>query len=574
MITPYELADRHLRPYSVRGDEIVPRLCPYCKGGEHQDKNTFALNVAKKTFNCKRGSCGRSGSFERLSRDMGEAVDPGRGLALVVPRRTYRPPTTKAQPLGPKARAYLEGRGISQSTWERRRVGEYQGAIAMPFYENGEPVLMKFRPAHPPAPGESKGWREQGGKPVFWGLDDCDPSKPLIVVEGEMDALTLDECGLENVVSVPSGAGDLTCVDTAWERLDQFRRIIIWGDNDAPGQKMVRNLIGRLGAWRCSVVVHELKDANEVLLKQGKAAVTKAIDTAIDVPNSGIISLAEVQAVDILSLDKLRTGFGPLDRVLGGFMMGQVSVWTGMNSSGKSTLLGQVLLSAVDQGYPVCAFSGEMPAAIFRALIDVQAAGPNHLQGRWDAIMETEVQAPDDASLPLIHEWYRGRFYLCDSLGGINEDNLLAAFQYAARRYGCKCFLVDNLMTTAFTSSDRDYYRQQSAFVGRLVDFAHEHQVHVHLVAHPRKTLESVTKMDIAGSMDITNRADNAFVIERYTPEEARTNGYDAILSVLKNRLYGKQDIGVRLGFDHKSRRFYPTSDPASLSRDYGWALR
>ena len=51
----------YLAPYSVKGDEIIPTYCPYCKGGKRKDKYTFALNTRNLTFNCKRGSCGKQG---------------------------------------------------------------------------------------------------------------------------------------------------------------------------------------------------------------------------------------------------------------------------------------------------------------------------------------------------------------------------------------------------------------------------------------------------------------------------------------------------------------------------------
>lgn len=54
---------------------------------------------------------------------------------------------------------------------------------------------------------------EPGGKLVLWGMDNCDINFPLIITEGEMDALTLDECGIPNVVSLPNGVNGLDCID-------------------------------------------------------------------------------------------------------------------------------------------------------------------------------------------------------------------------------------------------------------------------------------------------------------------------------------------------------------------------
>jgi hypothetical protein len=72
-MNPIEFADKYLGEYKVRGSEIVPKYYPYCHGGQNRDKESFALNIDKLTFNCKRGSCGVSGTFSKLRSDFGES---------------------------------------------------------------------------------------------------------------------------------------------------------------------------------------------------------------------------------------------------------------------------------------------------------------------------------------------------------------------------------------------------------------------------------------------------------------------------------------------------------------------
>ena len=38
-------ADRHLEPYIIREDELIPDFCPICHGGNNRDRYTFALNL-------------------------------------------------------------------------------------------------------------------------------------------------------------------------------------------------------------------------------------------------------------------------------------------------------------------------------------------------------------------------------------------------------------------------------------------------------------------------------------------------------------------------------------------------
>jgi len=568
-LTPIDIADKHFRDYRIKNDEIVPVYCPFCQGGNSHDKYTFAVNKHSGTYNCKRGSCGATGSFHQLLRELGEVTHKAKNFEIKRPKVNYIPPTVKVEPATSKVEEYLKKRGFSKATWERRGVGEIDGNIAMPYYENGKLVLMKFRPPHKPQQGEKKGWREKGGKPVFWGMDLCTPSKPLLICEGEMDALALDECGISNVVSVPSGVEDLNCVDLCWDWLQTFRKIIIWVDNDEPGQGLQRKLINRLGAARCWVVKTERKDANEVLVYDGKQAVRDAVKNAVEVPISGLTRLGEVKAFDYDGTLRIKSGIRGVDTVMGGFMSGQFTIWTGVNSSGKSTLLGQVMLDSVDQGFSVCAYSGELPAPVFRYWIDLQAAGPNNLEYKFDDIKNAKVAHPTREALSKIRNWYMDKFFLCDSYGSVTDDSLFEVFGYAAQRYGCKVFMIDNLMTTVFAGNEKDFYRKQSDFVNKIAEFAQKYDVHVHLVAHPRKTHGRLTKMDVAGSGDITNRADNVLAVHRLTPKEKSEENCDTILEIFKNRFSGQQDVEIQLNFDSSCRRFGMPSD-VGVKR-FGW---
>jgi len=558
MITPHEFARRYFIDYRTRGNEIIPKYCPYCRGNG-KDKYTFALNVDNLTFNCKRGSCGKAGTFRQLCNDFGEEAD----VEILRPPRRYKPPQTKILPPAKQAEEYLKLRKISPETLKKRSVGsDDKGNIIFPYYENGQVVMIKFRPARKLAPGERKAWREEGGKPVLWGMEICDPSKPLLITEGEIDALSLEEAGIPNAVSVPSGAEDLTWVENCWDFLEQFKEIILFGDNDEPGQEMVRKLIPKLGEYRCSIVDHEFKDANELLYRKGPEAVREAVKNAKEVPITGLLRLADVKVLDTDNILAAHSGIGPLDRVLKGFMMGQVTVWTGKNAGGKSSFLGQMMIEAINQGFSVCAFSGELPAPLFKYWIDLQAAGEAHIKNG---------KVPEEIRKK-INDWYRDQFFLYDSFGSVKSKDILRVFEYSAKRYDCKIFLIDNLMTTDFKDSQDDWYHAQSLFVGKVKEFAHKYDVHVHVVAHPRKVNGKVEKMDVAGSGDITNRADNVISVARVTEDDLKENpelhGCQTVISVLKSRFTGKQDIDIGLTFNEVSKRFALLG---TAPKKYGW---
>ncbi len=568
---PIEFARKHFKEFKEKGDELIPVYCPFCEGGQSHDKYSFALNMDTGAYNCKRGSCNVAGSFRQLQEHYGYDVRQDNFEVRASQQKKFTPPKTKPQTPGQKVEEYLTRRGISKETWTAWGVSEHEGNVCFPYYENGKPVLMKFRRPEKYTGEGQKAWREEGGKAVFWGMDKCSSRMPLIITEGEFDALAVSETGLPNVVSVPSGASDLTCVDHCWDWLQRFKKIIIWPDSDEDGQEMCRRLIQKLGAWRCYVAQSTHKDANEALHKEGPEAVLIAIEQAKEVPIAGLIRLADVKAFDYDSMVRVPSGVRAINQVAGGYMGGLLSVWTGENSSGKSTFLGQELLEAVDSGHAVCVYSGELPAPVFRYWIDLQAAGPGFLSARFDSFRGGDVMYPQGEAVKHIREWYRDMFFLYDSFGSVTDDTLLKVFEYAAMRYDCKVFLIDNLMATAIESGEKDYYRKQADFVKQVKEFAVKFEVHVHLVAHPRKTQGRLTKMDVSGAAEITNWADNVFGVYRVKEDDRDNAEFDAIIDIFKNRFSGRQDEDVGLLFEPNSKRFYQPSRVERKTYKYGW---
>ena len=571
---PIDFARRYLGEFKQHGNEIIPTYCIFCHGGEHRDKFSFALNVEKHTYNCKRGSCGKQGHFSQLCKEFGESYTDGNYEMRKPLKKSFKKPTSIVDPAKKKVEDYLQLRGFTKPTWERRGVGEVNGAIAFPYYMDGELVLMKFRKPEKYDGNGQKAWREDGGQSVLWGMDLCTLDKPLVIVEGEFDALALDEAGVPNVVSVPNGAQDLTWIENCWEWLDKFGKVIIWGDNDDPGRQMVRNIIPKIGAWKCFVVDAPHKDANVSLAKEGKDKTAKYVRNAKGIPVNGLLDLADVVPIDLTNVERACSGIPEIAHSIGDFLMGEVSVWTGRSGQGKSTFLGQMMIEAVNEGKSVCAYSGELRADRFQYWINLQAAGRKNIEFFFDRVKDKKVGFLQKEISNRIKEWYRGKFWLYDN--NINAENseetgIIKLFTYAARKYDCKVFLIDNLMTSKFDSGklDSDYYRAQSNFVGELIHFAQTHNVHVHLVAHPKKTNKAIIgKDDVSGTGDITNRADNAFSVERVKDPSL---GCDTIIKILKNRSEGIENLEIGLSFDPDSKRFWQPSDPVGYLKKYGW---
>ena len=319
-------------------------------------------------------------------------------------------------------------------------------------------------------------------------------------------------------------------------------------------------------AFRNCASVGNLKDIG------GQKAVDGLLYGAREVPMQGVLDLADVDCAQRLDTRRVLSGFRALDAGIGGFSPGELSVWTGKRGEGKSTLLSQLLLEAVNQEHRVCAYSGEMPAWQFKLAMLQQAAGRDWVKRREDRRTGRIFYDVEEETAGRINEWWRGRVFLHDIKreNCHDEQRILTVFEYAHRRYGCDVFLVDNIMTAQLRDAAAlGYWQAQSAFTGRLVSFAKGRGVHVHLVAHPRKTDKlRLDADDVGGSSDITNRADNVLRVERVAEDKLEKAGCCTLLSVLKNREFGAMPK-VKLDFDPASRRFYPAG--AENRRVYSW---
>jgi twinkle protein len=251
--------------------------CPRCKGGNGQEKSlALKINPDGKTalYNCFRATCGYAGSFHI---DQPSAVNDSGYLVSPSNRKRKEEPPIRPQPqlepLTEEMVEFFEKRGISKATLERNNVqaekvwvpggksNTKEYVIAFPYMRDGNVVNIKYRTL------DKKFWQVKGAEKIMYGLEDIDPEAgEVIIVEGEMDKLALEEAGFRNVLSVPDGAparvkdGDLPPVgeDTkfsylwacrAW--LDSAVKVIIATDNDAPGEALAEELARRLGRERC-----------------------------------------------------------------------------------------------------------------------------------------------------------------------------------------------------------------------------------------------------------------------------------------------------------------------------------
>lgn len=564
----YDFAASTNSEVKAKGEELFWRLCPYCGGGGH-DKETFSVNLKTGAFKCFRSSCGKQGHFVELCRDFDYALDMGE---TKVYRKLPQRPVTVTDP----AIDYLAKRGISRETVERYKITtckDNKAILAFPFYDERNVLQFikyrntKFKRGDP----GGKEWCEKDTKPILYGMAQCTDFERLIITEGQIDSLSVAECGYSNAVSVPTGATGFTWLNHCWEWITKFKTVLVFGDYERGKMTLLDTLQARLPQKVIAVRFQDYlgeKDANDILTTFGKQAICTAIDNAEAPQLSNVKRLSSVRNVDINKLDKIATNISDIDKVIGGLIVGQLVLLTGKRGEGKSTFMSQLICEALEQDYNTFIYSGELADFHFKRWLDFQLAGGDNVITNINAFGDEEYTL-SNAVTEKISNWYSDKAYVFDN-GFVPDvdaefESIITTVERAIKQYDIRFVCIDNLMTAMDVVDKQDnLYLAQSNFVGQLKKIAVKYNIVVLLVAHPRKSNTDFTNDDVSGSADITNKVD---VVMSYSRAKD-SDECDGKLQITKNRLTGKLAKDIELLYSAKTKRIFGMT---SNLRRYGW---
>jgi twinkle protein len=445
---------------------------------------------------------------------------------------------------------WLEARGISVEV--ATSTGLYSGRrgttgvepdangtiLVFPYLENGVEVNAKYR-----APGK-RFWQKQGGKKLFWNRDVLqDPSvldgtHPLVITEGEMDALAIMTAGYPFVVSVPDGAppardaqGQLIDVPDGtqdidpdaddkyqfilndWEYISKIKTIIIATDSDEPGMRLSKELVRRLDRIRCKFVAYPagIKDANELLAAEGPKAVMDMVTSAKPFPVSGVYSYSDLP--DEAPINTVTSGWQGLDQFLMPYTPCFMVV-TGFPGHGKSTWTVQLATQlAMWHGWSVGIASFEMR---------IKPYVTNQITNTF-VRKRMQAATPDARLSPEAFLQRRFCFIAPDPEEDIDHDLdwLLDRAATAVIRHGIRVLIID-----PWNEIDHKRQREETLteYVGRAIRklkiFAKRYDVLVIVVAHPDKSArnrdpEDIGLGDISDSAHWSNKADIGITVGR-----------------------------------------------------------
>jgi twinkle protein len=215
----------------------------------------------------------------------------------------------------------LTGRGIDVELADRLGLASTQReggeCLVLPFYREGKVVRRKYRSFT----ADARWTADKGGVRCAFNedclRDDALIGQPLIITEGELDAVAAIQAGYTRTISVPDGAPQKP-VDGAEDSKayswlvdirpllskDRVSEIILATDADEPGSALMHDLSILLGRYRCKFLTYpkskkdrgreRCKDLNEVLEDWGAKGVVQTVTKAQWLKVEGVYRMGEL----------------------------------------------------------------------------------------------------------------------------------------------------------------------------------------------------------------------------------------------------------------------------------------
>jgi twinkle protein len=420
--------------------------------------------------------------------------------------------------------------------------------------------------------GKKKEWTSRQPEKSLFGvhlseLPTYKDARHLLICEGEKDALTWASYGCHEwsvlPVSVPFGAKwkgqdkgrpspNREWLDRCWQWMQGFETVFVAMDSDDAGKRAAADIITEIGARRCRLVElpknsadKPYKDANDCLLAGVPAAeMHYALDNAMDFAPEKVVPATEFETAFMEEWFEhhlepgLLLPFGFPWRI----RMGELTVWTGIEKSGKTTLLSFCLMALIAQGERVFAASYEVKPVKTLKKYSRQAFGgllydkrivDRAIADGGDALDNYQASARGNAKETF--DWLAKNLWLYNHVGIGDWRQLLDDMRWARRRYGITQFVIDNFMRLGIAKDD---YAQQADAITAFASLAMDLGIHIHVVVHQNKSEgrkgDSGGKRSVSGAFEIIANAHNIVEVIRDEKKGQQVK-----------ELWQKKDIGL-----------------------------
>jgi len=495
--------------FKTQGTQFVI-TCPLCGKHDH-----CYVNQTTGAWDCK--VCFESGGFSKLM----EAIT-GSKITEPMKEQEGKTPPTKADvdqrmhrllgPNGTGAIEYLVSRGITIEAihhfklgLEKRKDGEW---LCIPYFENGEPVNMKFRRL-PPAEKTFDRWK--GGKSILFNQDalkDLPPESEIIMTEGEIDCISMWVHGFKACVSTSLGAGAFS---PAWvDTLERYQRLYLMYDNDTEGQKGARKHADRFSPDMVFNVVLPVKDANDFFVQGHDAEeIDELISKAKPFDIENIMTMQQVHESLTRSEEervesRIKPHWPSVARLTGAFEPGDLIILTASPKTGKTTWALNLSLRWAKNGISGLFYCLEMrPERLLKKCYQIE--------------LQCTEEGLTSKGMVQAHRALSGQpLYFGYNYRKCTIDVVLETIRRGVRRFGFEIVIFDNLH---FLSRSITHQTQELGNISKSFKLlAEELKIPIILIAQPNRGEDPnrvVGINDIKGSSDIGADCDQVIALWR-----------------------------------------------------------
>lgn len=292
-------------------------------------------------------------------------------------------------------------------------------------------------------------------------------------------------------------------------------------------------------------------------------------------------TFGEIEDEDRSKIVSIPSGITQLDAECCGFDKPSLNIWSGNNGSAKSTLLNQIAINAVNQGFKVAIYSGELRGQRLKRWVVMQAAGKAH--NRKSIYNSYDYYTPDSIKEHVV-SWLSDKLYVYNTKYSHNMEQVCLEVETLVREKQIDMLIMDNLSCMDIAELDFGVNEQQKTAVKLLLRLTTKLGIATHLVVHPKKAEGFLRKNDVSGAKALTDLADSVFFCHRWNqdtqkaakeflPEpvfyDLNTCGTTNIVEVIKHREFGEAEGHIyRLYYEPESRRL---KNSVAENVIYGW---
>ena len=291
--------------------------------------------------------------------------------------------------------------------------------------------------------------------------------------------------------------------------------------------------------------------------------------------------LSEIEDEDRSKIVSIPSGITQYDKECCGFDKPSLNVWSGNNGSAKSTLLNQIAINAINQGFKVAIYSGELRGKKMKRWLLFQAAGKQY--NKKSNYNEYDYFTPSNVKDKIV-EWLEGKLFNYNTRYSHNIEQVCLEVEKLVKEQQVDMLIMDNLSCLDIEELDGGINEQQKAAIKMLLRLTERLEISTHLVVHPKKCEQYLRKNDVSGAKTLTDLADSVFFVHRWNQDTQKAakefmpdamfydlcdSGATNVVEVIKQREFGEAEGHIyKLFFESESRRL---KNSIAEHIHYGW---